>query len=49
MLPGEAMPAGIDHRHYLERVLRPVGEAILEALGESFDDVLGEPRQMGLF
>ncbi len=49
LLPGEAMPAGIDHRHYLERVLRPVGDAILEAFGDSFDDVLGEPRQMGLF
>ncbi len=49
ILPGEATPAGIDHRHYLERVLRPVGDAILEAFGDSFDDVLGEPRQMGLF
>ena len=48
LLPGEAMPVGIDHRHYLERVLRPVADAILEELDESFDDVLGEPRQMRL-
>ena len=44
------VPAGVDHRHYVERVLRPVGDAILEERwARSFDDVLGEPRQMGLF
>jgi DNA polymerase-2 len=48
LMPGEDAPSGVDHRHYLERVLRPVADAILEAFDASFDDVLGEPRQMRL-
>ncbi|MBW2274591.1 MAG: DNA polymerase II, partial [Deltaproteobacteria bacterium] len=36
VLPGRPLPPGIDHRHYLERVLRPVADAILGELGRSF-------------
>ena len=46
--PGQAPPPGLDRKHYVERVLRPVAESILEELGESFDAVLGNPRQMNL-
>jgi DNA polymerase-2 len=49
VLPGRPLPPGIDHRHYVERVLRPVGDAILDALGRDFSEVLGEPRQLDLF
>ena len=37
-----------DREYYVERVLRPVGDAILSHLGESFDDVLGLPVQLSL-
>ena len=43
------LPGGIDHAHYVERVLRPVADAILVPLGHSFDEALGQPRQLGLF
>jgi DNA polymerase-2 len=46
--PGHPLPPGIDHAHYVERVLRPVAESILEDLGTSFDTVLGNPEQMRL-
>jgi len=48
VLPGRPLPPGIDHQHYIERVLRPVGDAILDALGRQFAEVLGEPRQLDL-
>ncbi|MEE8580492.1 MAG: DNA polymerase II [Myxococcota bacterium] len=48
VLPGRALPEGIDHGHYLDRVLRPVADAILSELGQSFDEALGRPRQMKL-
>jgi DNA polymerase II len=48
VLPGRALPAGIDRDHYLERVLRPVADAILAPLGRDFDEVLGGPRQLAL-
>ncbi len=46
--PGQAPPAELDRKHYVERVLRPVAESILEELGESFDAALGNPTQMSL-
>jgi len=49
VLPGRPLPGPIDRRHYLEKAIRPVAEAILGEIGESFDDVLGEPRQIDLF
>ncbi len=49
VLPGRALPPRIDHAHYIEKVLRPVAESILEDLGTSFGAVLGEPQQLDLF
>ena len=46
---GQPLPADIDRSHYVERVLRPIAEAILEPLGLHSEDALGEPRQLGLF
>ncbi len=48
VLPGRALPAGIDHRYYLERVLRPLADAILPHVGESFDAALDQPTQLSL-
>jgi DNA polymerase-2 len=48
VFPGRALPEGIDHSHYVERVLRPVAEAILAPLGHEFDEALGQPRQLSL-
>ena len=48
VFPGRALPEGIDHSHYVERVLRPVAEAILAPLGREFDEALGQPRQLSL-
>ncbi|HKA13452.1 MAG TPA: DNA polymerase II [Myxococcota bacterium] len=45
---GQPLPPDIDRRHYVERVLRPIAEAILEPLGLHSEDALGEPRQLGL-
>jgi len=45
---GEALPDDVDRSHYVERVLRPIAEAILEPLGLHVEDALGEPRQLGL-
>jgi DNA polymerase-2 len=48
VLPGRPLPAGIDHAHYVEKVLRPVADAILEVRGQSFDEAVGNPRQLNL-
>jgi len=48
VLPGRPLPEGIDHSHYVEKVLRPVAEAILAPLGQSFDEAAGQPRQLSL-
>jgi len=48
VLPGRPLPEGIDHAHYVDRVLRPVAEAILDPLGRDFAEVLGEPLQLDL-
>jgi DNA polymerase II len=45
---GEALPQDVDRAHYVDRVLRPIAEAILEPLGLHIEDALGEPRQLGL-
>lgn len=49
VLPGQALPAGIDRTHYIEKVLRPVADSILLEIGSSFDRVLGVPHQISLF
>jgi DNA polymerase-2 len=48
ILPGRPLPAGIDRRHYVERVLRPVADGILSEIGQSFDEALGVPQQLKL-
>ena len=48
VLPGEPLPRDIDHRHYIDRVLRPVADTILSELDSSFGDALGEPEQLEL-
>ena len=48
VLPGRPLPPGIDHGHYVEKVLRPVADAILQEVGQSFAEVLGEPQQLSL-
>jgi DNA polymerase-2 len=39
----------IDHRHYVEKQVRPVAEPVLALLGLRFDDVAGDERQLTLF
>jgi DNA polymerase-2 len=46
--PRRPLPPDIDRRHYVERVLRPLADALLPDLGTSFDEALGEPRQLEL-
>ena len=48
VLPGHPLPKGIDRKHYLERVLRPVADGILSEIGQSFDEALGIPQQLTL-
>ncbi|MEM7410255.1 MAG: DNA polymerase II [Myxococcota bacterium] len=48
VLPGQPLPDDIDRAHYVDRVLRPLAEAVLTPLGEHTEDALGEPRQLGL-
>src|SRR5262245_19214694 len=48
VLPGRPLPPAIEHGHYVEKVVRPVAESILEAVGSSFDEAMGEPQQMQL-
>jgi DNA polymerase-2 len=48
VIPGRPLPPGIDHRHYLDKVLRPVADAILSHVGECFDDALDQPHQLSL-
>ena len=45
---GRPLPANIDHGHYVERVLRPIADAILPHLDLHFEDAIGEPRQLSL-
>jgi DNA polymerase-2 len=41
-------PADLDRARYVEKQLRPVADAILGCLGQSFDEALGRPRQLTL-
>lgn len=45
--PIEYQRTPIDYQHYIDKQLRPIAEAILPFIGQSFDD-LSAP-QMGLF
>lgn len=48
VLPGRPLPDDVDRAHYVDKVLRPIADAILPALGRSFDEATGEPRQLSL-
>lgn len=48
VVPGGPLPRNIDRRHYLERVLRPIADAILLETGHSFDEAIGQARQLDL-
>ena len=48
VVPGRPLPEGIDREHAVEKVLRPVADAILRELGRDFDEALGLPRQLTL-
>jgi len=47
--PASARSAPIDYLHYVEKQLRPIAEQVFPHLGLSFDEALGEARQMPLF
>jgi DNA polymerase-2 len=48
VLPGRPLPPALDHAHYVEKVLKPVADSILDVLGGSFDEALGAPKQLRL-
>ena len=48
VVPGGVLPKDIDRRHYIERVVRPVADAILVEIGHSFDEATGQPQQLDL-
>jgi DNA polymerase-2 len=48
VLPGRPLPPAIEHAHYVEKVVRPVADSILEVLDSSFDEALGAPKQLSL-
>ena len=45
---GRPLPGEIDYTHYVEKVLRPIGEAILAPLELDFDAATGQPQQLSL-
>ena len=47
--PARARTAPIDYAHYVDKQLRPIAEQVFPHLGLSFDEALGEARQMPLF
>jgi hypothetical protein len=48
VLPGRPLPPAIDHVHYVEKVVEPVADAILELVGSSFGEAVGQPTQLSL-
>ncbi|MBW2243632.1 MAG: DNA polymerase II [Deltaproteobacteria bacterium] len=46
--PGTAIPKDLDRSHYVEKVLRPVADAIFELTEHSFDEAIGNPTQLRL-
>ncbi len=47
-VPIQLKPTQIDYRHYVEKQLAPIADAVLPLIGQSFDDIAGA-RQMWLF
>jgi DNA polymerase-2 len=48
VLPGVPPPAEIDYEHYVDKVIRPLADAILIHCGQRFDVALDRPRQLDL-
>ena len=48
LIGGEIPPGRLDRKHYIERVLRPIADAILCEVGSSFAEALGEGQQLTL-
>ncbi len=48
VLPGRPLPAGIDYVHAVEKLIRPIADAILPEVDASFDEAVGNPRQLSL-
>jgi DNA polymerase-2 len=51
VLPRAPLPADLDRLHYVEHVLEPLGQSILDELGLRFDEAIGRPkaRQLDLW
>jgi DNA polymerase-2 len=47
--PVESRRSPLDHEHYVQRQVRPVAEPVLALLGQDFDRVIGDERQLSLF
>lgn len=47
-VPIQLKPAQIDYRHYIEKQLAPIADAVLPLIGQSFEDIVGM-QQMWLF
>ncbi len=47
--PLDALTCEPDREHYVDRQIRPVAEPVLQTLGLSFAQVIGDDRQIGLF
>jgi DNA polymerase-2 len=48
VLPEREFPRDIDREHYVEKVLRPIAQAIFQHTGESFDAATGQGEQLSL-
>ncbi len=48
VVQGRPLPHDLDRSHYVEKVMRPVAGSILELVGQSFDEALGNPTQLSL-
>ncbi|HTO06524.1 MAG TPA: DNA polymerase domain-containing protein, partial [Myxococcota bacterium] len=46
--PEGALPRDVDRAHYVDKVVRPIAQAILAQLGQDFDEVTDQPRQLAL-
>ena len=47
--PLDNITAELDREHYVQRQVRPVAEPVLDTLGLSFEQAVGDDRQMELF
>ncbi len=47
--PLDARVHPLDREHYVDKQIKPVAEPVLATLGLSFEQVIGDDRQMGLF